>query len=267
MKHTRKLMNGLLAGAIALAMVSTLAAQTPVDSTAKVIAVKGGARYSTGNGVWQPLSAGTVLRPGSIIQVSSDPGSYVDVVIGEVSGDVATPVSLRPSIPSSYSAASYSPSAAQNALRIWENSALGIDKLTAMNSGSGLVTETQLDLKQGRVTGSVKKMSAASKYEIKIPNGVAGVRGTGFGLAAEGVLDVFSGSMVMATVGSGSGNVATQVVMSGQRYDARTGQIGPIPGSAQDEFQRAVAALRTLTGGVPTTFATDLTLNDVSPVR
>ena len=56
-----------------------------------------------------------------------------------------------------------------------ENSALGIDKLTSMDTGSDSVTETQLDLKAGHIMGSVKKLSAASKYEVKIPNGVAGI--------------------------------------------------------------------------------------------
>ncbi|HYG35585.1 MAG TPA: hypothetical protein VEC99_12415, partial [Clostridia bacterium] len=152
MKHTRRLVNGLVACTIALAMVSTLAAQT-VDSTAKVIRVKGNARYSTGNNVWQPLSVGTVLRPGAVIQTSTEQGAYVDVVLGDSSAAVVSPVAFKPSIPSSYSSTTYNPSAEQNVIRVWENSALAIDRLSAMNSGSDLVTETQLDLKQGRVTG------------------------------------------------------------------------------------------------------------------
>ena len=68
--------------------------------------------------------------------------------------------------------------AEQNIVRMWENTLLGVDKLTFTQTGADVVTETQLDLKAGHIFGMVKKMSAASKYEVKIPNGVAGIRGT-----------------------------------------------------------------------------------------
>ena len=70
---------------------------------------------------------------------------------------------------------------------MWENTLLGIDKLTVTQTGADVVTETQLDLKAGHIFGMVKKMSAASKYEVKIPNGVAGIRGTVYDISAEGV--------------------------------------------------------------------------------
>src|SRR5690349_24996818 len=95
---------------------------------------------------------------------------------------------------------SYQPSVDQNVVRIWENSAVGIDKLTSMQTGAEAVTETQLDLKAGRITGSVKKMSAASKYEVKLPNGVAGIRGTTYDITADGLIKVYVGSVVVATV-------------------------------------------------------------------
>ena len=59
MKQIRNLVNGLVAGGLALAMVSTLAAQTPEQVNATVVRVKGSARYTTGNNVWQPLKVGS----------------------------------------------------------------------------------------------------------------------------------------------------------------------------------------------------------------
>jgi len=56
----------------------------------------------------------------------------------------------------------YQPAAEQNMVRIWENSRLGLDKLTSTETGANVVTETQLDLQAGHIFGSVKKMSAAS---------------------------------------------------------------------------------------------------------
>jgi hypothetical protein len=273
MKHTRNLMNSLITCTIALALVSTVAAQTATDSSVKVIRVKGPARYSTGNNVWQPLGPGTVIRPGTVIQTSTEKGSYVDLGLGDatVAGSSSSSTSFKPFIPSSYSYASstgsaYQPTAEQNMIRIWENTALGVDKLTSMQSGAEEVTETQLDLKAGRITGSVKKMSAASKFEIKLPNGVAGIRGTVFDISAEGVVRVFVGSMVVAWVDSKSGNVVTQVVMGGQQYDARSNQISPISEPDMQMFEHLVASMRVSTAVAPTNLALDRTIVTVSPV-
>src|ERR1019366_6597184 len=127
MKETRSVLNSLVACGVALAMVSTLAAQSGDQSAAKVVRLKGAVRSSTGNNVWQPL-------------------------------------------------------------------------------------------KVGHITGSVKKMSAASKYEVKLPNGVAGIKGTVYECFAEGVIKVREGSMVAAYTGS-AGSIVTQVIMSMQMFD------------------------------------------------
>jgi len=128
------------------------------------------------------------------------------------------------------------------------------------------VSDTQLDLKAGRITGNVKKLSAASKYEVKLPNGVAGIRGTLFDLSAEGVLRVVVGSMVMAWVDPKNGNVVTQVVMGGQQYDARSGQITPISESDLKTFDRTIAGMRVVQFTPSSPFAADRTLQNVSPI-
>ncbi len=267
MKHTRNLISCFTACAIAVAMVSTLSAQTAADGAAKVVRVKGPARYTTGNGVWQPLKAGAILRPGTILQTSTEKGSFVDLVLGDGSAAVPTPAVYRPYIPNSMApSVSYQPTSEQNVVRVWENTALGIDKLTAMSTGADVVTETQLDLKAGRISGNVKKMSAASKYEIKLPNGVAGIRGTTFDITAEGVVRVLVGSVVMAWVDPKSGNVVTQVVMGGQQYDARSGQITPINEAEIKAFDKTMVSMRVVPFADQTTLASDRTVRHVSPV-
>ena len=67
-------------------------------------------------------------------------------------------------------------------------------------------------------------MSAASKYEIKLPNGVAGIRGTIYDITAEGVVKVADGSVVIAYMAA-DGSVTTKVVTGGNKFDARTGEI------------------------------------------
>ncbi|HEY5911557.1 MAG TPA: FecR domain-containing protein [Verrucomicrobiae bacterium] len=270
MKQTQRLTNSLIASAIALAMISSLAAQTAMEGTAKVIRVKGPARYTTGNNVWLTLKPGAVLKPGTIVQTSTEQGSFVDLVLSDGGGAVAmpSPVKYTPYIPNSMSSAgaTYAPSAEQNVVRIWENTALGIDKIACMRTGADEVSDIQLDLKAGHVTGNVKKMSAASKYEIKLPNGVAGIRGTTYDITSEGVVSVMVGSVVLAWVNPKTGEVTTQVVTGGNRYDARTAQMGPIPPTEMGYFSQLAAATQVTAGGEQTTFTPDKTVIFISPV-
>jgi hypothetical protein len=226
MKNISSFLKGLIICGVALAMVSTLDAQTATQGKAKVIKIKGSARYSTGRNDWKPLSVGDVLRPGTLIQTGVDRDSYVDLTFGD--GSSSGPIASSSSSSELPTAVSYyQPKAQQNYLRIYQNSLVGIDKLTSMDTGGDVVTETQLDLKAGHIFGGVKKMSALSKYEVKMPNGVAGIRGTVFDITAEGVVKVSSGSVVLAYVGA-DGTVVTQVVNSAEQFDARTGQLTPI---------------------------------------
>ena len=233
MKRIQSLTLGLLAGGLALAMISTADAQA-MPAMAKVVRIHGNARMTTGNNVWQPLKVGEVLKPGTVIQTGIEKGSYVDLVLGDGSGSTASigsgSVADSTATPAANngSGKSYQPNADQNVIRVWENSLLGIDKLTSMDTGADTVTETQLDLKAGRIFGSVKKMSAASKYEVKIPNGVAGIRGTVFEITAEGIIKVASGVVVLAFVGA-DGNVSTQEINAGQEFDARSLKMSPLP--------------------------------------
>jgi hypothetical protein len=218
MKQTRSLLNGLAVCGIALAMTFSVAAQNVMQGTAKVVHIKGSARYSVG-GAWEPLKVGTVLRAGSVIQTENQAGAYVDIVLyggeaGRAAGSVAG------------GGGSYAPSSTQNIVRITENSQLGIDKLTSMQTGAEVVTDTQLDLKKGKIMGSVKKLSAASKYEVKLPNGVAGIRGTTYLLSSDGIIDVLDGSVVVAY--QTANGVVTQVVSAGQSFNIATGQLGTI---------------------------------------
>ena len=267
MKQTRSLINNLIAGAVALAMISTLAAQTVREGTATVVRIKGPARYTTGNNVWQPLKVGVVLKPGTIVQTSTQKGSFVDLVLGGGKASVPQPAVLKPSIPSSMaSSMSYQPSSEQNVVRIWENSALGIDKLTSQQTGLEEVTDTQLDLKTGHITASVKKMSAASKYEVKLPNGVAGIRGTLTDLFAEGIVKVRVGSVVLAWVDPKTGNVVTQVVSGGQSYDARNGQLSPLSPSDMSAMDTVSVGMKVVGVAPPAILTSDRTIQNISPV-
>jgi len=271
MKNNRNLLKGLVACGIALAMVGSLAAQTPEQGAAKVVRIKGSARFTTGGNVWQPLKLGAVLKTGAIIQTGLDKGSYVDLVLGD--GDAPMPSA---SVTRSVGSADATPPNAgggggggggakvdQNVVRLFENTVLGVDKLSTLNTGADVVTETQLDLKAGHILGTVKKMSANSKYEIKLPKGVAGIRGTWYDVTADGMLKVMDGSVVLAAV-KDDGTVATQVVNSNQQFDSQTGQMAPLPAGDMNAMQNSAEGMRVSSGGAPPPGAPDNTLHWVS---
>jgi hypothetical protein len=205
--------------------------------------IKGSARYLSGpNSTWQPLKVGAILKPGTVLQTAS--GSYVDLVLNnpDASGIPLSAMSSMIQAPppeTTGAGSSYQPKTKQDAVRIFENTVLGIDKLTIDQTGADVVTETQLDLKAGSIFGTVRKLSAASKYEVKIPNGVAGIRGTVYFITAEGVVRVLSGSVVLAYVSS-DGSVVTQVIAAGQQFDLRNAQFISAPSAALNQMRSLV---------------------------
>jgi hypothetical protein len=172
MKSIQKLARSLmsvLAGVVALSVASNLQAQTQ-PSKAEVRAVRGTATYTVGGGAAQPLKVGTILPSGSTVKTG--PASMVDIFLGNSAGVV----------------------------RVTENTTLGLDKLTLTDTGADTVVEVQLNLPDGTILGNVNKLSAASKYEIKVPSGVAGVRGTRYRISSTGYTVVLEGTMVMVYV-------------------------------------------------------------------
>ncbi len=220
MKRSLSFLSALI---VALVATSAVAADKQNDIVAKVYRLTGSARYNTGDGNWKDLHRGDVLRPGTIVQTADK--SRVDLVLGESDNPIPRPVMGE--------ALTFHPDAQQNVVRIWENTTLGIDKLNVMKSGGGDVSETELDLQKGHIFGTVKRMSPASSYRVKIPNGVAAIRGTVYDLTAEGLLRVLYGTVVLDHVGPGGEHI-TQTVSQNQEYDARTMQIIPLTDPIKD---------------------------------
>jgi hypothetical protein len=275
MKRIQSFVTGLLACGIVFAMATTLTAQSVQQGSAKVVNIKGSARYMSGDTSWHPLKVGAVLKPGSIIQTAS--GSYVDLVLNNeharesASANISTE-SAPPAMNASFKA---QPVVEQDAVRVFENTVLGIDKLNITQTGADRVTDTTLDLKAGKILGTVKKLSAASSYEVKIPNGIAGIRGTIYLITATGEVSVLSslsdlanqvpsGSVVMAYKDA-DGNVITQVVGNGQHFDTSTGQLTPLPQSAVDDMTDVARQLGIGPTAPVVLFVQDHTVYYVSP--
>ncbi|MCU0786659.1 MAG: FecR domain-containing protein [Verrucomicrobia bacterium] len=213
---------GLVAMAFLLATAVTATADTDAMTKAKVVRIKGSARFTTGTGSWQPLKVGDVLNSGTVIQTAAD--SRVDLVLGDPKATVSNArigLPFGSATPGGDGAGTGFSRVDQNFVRLMENTVLSVDKLSATDTGADVVTDTQLDLRAGRIFGTVKKLSAGSRYEVKIPNGVAGVRGTIYMLSSLGDCMVFEGSMAQALV-TGSGDTVRRVINANQRYDPRT---------------------------------------------
>lgn len=250
MKSFQKALTIILCGAV-LGVALTAAAGTGLQQGwGTVVRVDGLVSYSLGDGNWRPLVAGKYLPPGS--QIRTGETGVADVILGKA---IELPqakwqperISLAPDSPVR-GMVSYKPSAEQNVIRLTPNTTLGIDKLTITDTGADTVSDTELDLKQGKIYASVKKLTGASQYTVKIPNGIAGVRGTLFSITAGGVVAVYdthTGGLVLSLTQKDGSN-ATYLVTSGQLLDPATGRPVAITPELRQVLYDIFTALRTI---------------------
>jgi hypothetical protein len=264
MKFFQALASALVGGFVLTLAVGAHAQSTTKQGYATIVRIEGEARYSAGDNVWHPLTVGQTLGPGNVIQ--SAPNARVDIVLGDrIPQRIATtPDKVAPAVDAKVrDMISYQAKAEQNVIRMEGNTILAIDKLQIGNTGVDAVSDTELDLRQGTIFGSVKKLSAASQYLIKTPNSIAGVRGTTFTMSANGDLTVISGSMVVSHTGP-NGQVTTVVLGPGEQYDPNTGQTTQLtPQELRQAEQTAIFTVTVVEGVI--SFANDRTIIYISP--
>lgn len=208
-----------------------------VEKTVKVIRVSGGARYQAPGGQWQEIKQGDELRPGTVVQTAK--GGTLDLLLnGTVKAPLASPNSISSGTGQTFPTPSFPGNPTGSVIRLYGDTVLSIDKLSVSGEGADQVTETMLDLRAGKIFGSTMKVKGASKYEIKLPNGVAAVRGTIYTVGADGSVAVMSGS-VFVTVRRSDGSTVTQQVTSGNTFDPATGLIAPT--SSDDAYAMSSA--------------------------
>jgi len=267
MKFVQAFLSALVGGFV-LTLATGAYAQS--DDTkpgyATIVRIEGEARYSAGDNVWHPLLVGQTLGPGNVIQSAAD--SKVDMVLGEVITEHIVPVPDKVALATDGSVrdmVSYNAVAQQNVIRMESDTVLAIDKLLISNTGVDAVSDTELDLRQGTIFGNVKKLSAASQYLIKTPNGIAGIRGTTFIISANGDITVISGSMVASHVGP-NGQVSTVVLGPGDQYDPSNGQVTHLTPQQLSKAEQTAVFIMTLEKGI-ISFASDRTIIYISPVH
>lgn len=212
---------GLMAAIAAFMFATAVEAK---DNYGTTRAVRGSANYSNDKGAtWKKLTVGTRLNPNSVVRTA--PASTVDVFLGD-NGPV---------------------------VRITEDTSLGFDKLSSEGTGLEKVIETELDLRNGRILGNVKKLAAASRYEVKTPVGVAGIRGTEYDISANGDVTVVSGSVVVVYILPDGTTTVPVTVNAGQTVRAPAAGAQPVVVNASPA---ALQLIRESMPGVGTTGAT-----------
>ena len=266
MKHIQTLALAAICGFV-LTLAAGAAAQSIQPGVVTAVRIVGEASYSLGDGKWHPLVVGKILTVGAVIQTGHD--ATVDIILGKkILMPQADPLPDRVSLAADSDVrgfVSYKPSAEQNAIRLMGDTMLAIDKLTVSDTGVDTVSDTELDLRQGRIYCSVKKLSGASQYLIKIPNGIAGVRGTLFVIDASGYVGVLKNSVVLSIIGS-DGKPTTVVVGEGTQFNPQTGQMSPLPAGLNADLDQIITALRTLYWG-EVNFNYDWTQCHISPTQ
>jgi hypothetical protein len=160
------------------------------QGTAVVKAVKGAATYVDEAGFSHPLALNSVVKEGETIKTGL--GASVTLYLAENGPGV----------------------------ELEQNSVLALDKLTSTQSGLGTIIDTRLDLRQGKLYGTVDKLLPGSHYEVKMPAGVATVRGTEFFIdAVTGTVFVTSGTVNVTVnlTGSPGNRTKTIAVTAGQQ--------------------------------------------------
>jgi hypothetical protein len=168
---------------------------------AKVVRLRGNARYTTDQKTWKELKKGTYLKSGALIQTA--PNTVLDLCLNEARSR-NSPDTMQ---------------ASDDVIRIFENSAVSLDKMAA--------EEVQLDLRAGSIMGTVGKLSAADKYEIKLPRGMIGIRGGTYIADMSGTVNVIQGSALVVVAGADN-SMSTKKLSSRQGYDPTSGAIVPL---------------------------------------
>lgn len=188
---------------LAAALALSAQAQTK-QGRASVQSVQGMAEVSVGGGIYTSLTEGSTVEAGSVVRTGA--GSEVRLFLAQ-NGPVVVPRA---------------------------DTVLGLDRLTYDTTGAEVVIDTRLDLKAGRVTGHVRKMAAASKYEVKIPNGLVNIkateaRGTDYDIEVSGNTTVVHGSATVVF------NNVSYTVNSGQTFDPTIPGVRPATPPEIDE--------------------------------
>lgn len=163
-----KFSSGISIKAVALCAIAaffTLSASAQTRAReAAIMALGGDVSYSAGgSGNFSAVAVGQKLREGDVIKTGA--GSHVDLDLGNNVGII----------------------------QVAPNSTVGFKTMKVTPTEADVVTETDLDVKEGAIYFKVNKLAKASRYEITTPKGIAGIKGTTGYMGADGTLVIGEG--------------------------------------------------------------------------
>ncbi len=185
----------------AIAVLSTTTAHAQARAREAIVtALAGDVRYSAGGtGAFTPVSSRSSLHEGDVIKTGR--GSHVDVDMGDNVG----------------------------VIQVAPNSTVTLQTMKVTRTEADVVTETDLDLKQGALFFKVNKLAKASRYEITTPKGIAGIRGTTGYINADGTLVIGDGVGAISYPKPGGGT-DTFVLRDGEMVGPEDKPPHPAPG-------------------------------------
>ena len=136
------------------------------DLQALVQSLNGVASFSTGKGASVVIQPGMRISAGSTIQTGA--GAVLDLFLGRGGG----------------------------VLRLKAGTIVTLEKLSSIDTGTDVQSETRISLSQGEVLGSVNRLPEGASYELWTPDGLAGVQGARFRVRVPGGIQVLNGTLV-----------------------------------------------------------------------
>src|SRR5262249_6511914 len=134
-----------------------------------VKAIQGQAAFSTDHKTWQPLTANTVLQQGA--EIRTEANSSADLIL----------------------------QSSDTGLRMTAGPTMEVTKLSMLTAGEDVITQTRLNVKEGSILGSQRKLSKPSTFNIDTPECVATIVGTEYKVSASGPVSCFSGAVTCNT--------------------------------------------------------------------
>jgi len=238
----------LIACALALAVATTCAdAAAMKKSKAKASDVHGNVQYRVADGPWMAVHNGDEFDGQTTIKTSG-PDAVVNLKIEHNKSGV----------------------------RVMPNTVMKIENLSFVGGADG-DSDTMLNLQSGTIVGSVEKLSRASHYEIRTPNGVAGIRGTDWAITVEPLADgtfrvtftTIKGEVIAAALVAGSDTPITKVLGTGESWTP-PGDVNQTVPELLDFYKQAIldlvkAGIITIPGGTPSTVPIIIPISPVLP--
>ena len=222
MKNVGRISIKVVGWGLAMVACSLWFTAQAAQGSAKVQAIRSGsAEFTTDGTTWNSLEAGMVLDAGATVR--TDPMGVVDLSLGKCGGSV----------------------------RLTPGTTLALNTLSYDQGAGETVVNTELGLSTGRIQGVVRRLSAASRFEIKTPVGTCGIRGTRYEVSATGRVTVSDGLVEVFYTPAGANAPVKFDVPAGYTFDpsesSGRGGVIPTPANVQDQLEQDLNEMRGVT--------------------